>query len=68
MLEAEKYLPRKTKGHEGRTKYVLFNLLCVCSCARAYLAEKKKKRGTLEKNLESLRKKNLEIKGKSYKI
>jgi len=41
--------------------------VCACVFGRP-LDEKKERRGTLEKNLERLRKKNLEIKGKSYKI
>jgi hypothetical protein len=55
---------------EGKNENYLICCVCVCVCVCGRPLEKKKERkeGTLEKNLESLRKKNLEIKRKSKRV
>jgi hypothetical protein len=52
---------------EGKNENYLICCVCVCVCGRP-LEKKERKEGTLEKNLESLRKKNLEIKRKSKRV
>jgi hypothetical protein len=54
---------------EGKNENYLICCVCVCVCVCGRPLEKKeRKEGTLEKNLESLRKKNLEIKRKSKRV
>jgi hypothetical protein len=54
---------------EGKNENYLICCVCVCVCVWPTIRKKKeRKEGTLEKNLESLRKKNLEIKRKSKRV